>query len=48
MTTTRFRELNPIDRELRRRTGVIIRWNLMLWPLGLLILAILARLRIAG
>ena len=46
--TASFRKLNPVDLELRRRTGVILRWNLILWPLGLVALAIWALTRIAG
>jgi len=42
-----WRKLNSVDAELRRRTGVILRWNLMLWPLGVVVLAISALTRIA-
>jgi hypothetical protein len=47
---TRFgdRNPNPVDVELRRRTAEIIRWNLMLWPLGVVALAIWALIRITG
>jgi hypothetical protein len=34
------RRPNPIDQELRRRTGVILRWNAVLWPLGFVALAV--------
>ena len=46
--TPNVRKLNPIDLELRRRTEVIIRWNLILWPLGVVALAIWALTRVAG
>ncbi len=48
ITSYRNRKPNPIDVELRRRTKVIRRWNLILWPLGLVALAIWALMRIAG
>ncbi len=46
--TTRHHKLNPIDVELRRRTNAIIRWNLVLWPIGVVALAVWALIRIAG
>jgi hypothetical protein len=47
---TRYRDRNPnsIDLELRRRTEAILRWNLILWPLGLVALAVWVLIRIAG
>jgi hypothetical protein len=34
------RTLNLVDAELRRRNAAIIRWNVVLWPLGLIAMAV--------
>jgi len=41
------RKPNLVDQELRRRNGVIARWNMVLWPLGVVALAIWALMSIA-
>lgn len=38
----RNRGANAVDRALKRRTGEILRWNLLFWPLGVVALEVWA------